>query len=71
MRSIINISVPTVVKKEVEQAVKKGGYASKSEFIRDMLRLWKEEQLLQELRESQREIARGKGKTLRSLKDLR
>jgi len=71
MRSIINISMPQVLKKEVEEAVKKGGYATKSEFVRDLMRLWKEEQLLQELRESQTQIARGRGKVLRSLKDLR
>lgn len=71
MRSIVNISVPEKVKKEMELAVKQGGFASKSEFIRDLMRLWREEQLLKEIRQSQREFARGKGKLLRSLKDLR
>lgn len=71
MRSIINISVPRQVKEEMETAVKKGGFASKSEFVRDLMRLWKEEQLLKELRQSQREFAQGKGKLLKSLKSLR
>ena len=71
MRNIVNISLPKELNKEVEKAVKSGRYASKSEFFRDLIRLWKEEQLLQELRGSQREIAAGKGKVLRSLKDLR
>lgn len=71
MRSIVNISLSQELNKEVEKAVKTGQYVSKSEFFRDMVRLWKEEQLLQELRGSQREIAAGKGKTLQSLKDLR
>jgi putative addiction module CopG family antidote len=71
MRNIINISLPKELSKEVEKAMKSGRYASKSEFFRDLLRLWQEEQLLRELRKSQREIAAGKGKTLRSLKDLR
>lgn len=57
--------------KQVEKAVKSGNYASKSEFFRDLLRTWEEDQLLKELRESQREIAAGKGKALHSLKDLR
>lgn len=70
MRNIINISLPRELNKEVEKAVKSGQFASKSEFFRNLIRLWKEEQLLQELRESQREIAAGKGKVLRSLKDL-
>jgi putative addiction module CopG family antidote len=71
MRNIVNISLPEELNREVEKAVKKGHYASKSEFFRNLIRLWKEEQLLQELRESQREIAAGKGKVLRSLKNLR
>ena len=71
MRNIVNISLPKELNREVEKAVKNGHYASKSEFFRDLIRLWKEEQLLRELRESQREIAAGKGKILRSLKDLR
>jgi len=71
MRSIVNISLPTDVKKDVARAVKKGGYATTSEFFRDLIRLWKEDQLLKELRQSQREFARGKGKLLKSLKDLR
>lgn len=71
MRKIINLSLPEELKKEVDKAVESGQYATKSEFFRDLLRLWKEEQMLQELRESQKEIARGRGKILRSLKDLR
>ena len=71
MRKIINISLPDELNQEVERAVKSGSYATKSEFFRDLLRLWKEKQLLQELRESQREISRGKGRKFRSLKDLR
>ncbi|MEK7493606.1 MAG: ribbon-helix-helix domain-containing protein [Patescibacteria group bacterium] len=71
MRTVINISLPKAMAAEVERAVKHGNYASKSEFFRDMVRLWEEEQLLKELRESQKEIAAGKGKILRSLKQLR
>ncbi|MBI4085824.1 MAG: ribbon-helix-helix protein, CopG family [Candidatus Liptonbacteria bacterium] len=71
MRNIVNISLPAELKREVEKAVGTGQYATKSEFFRDLLRLWKEEQTLQELRGSQKEIVRGKGKILKSLKDLR
>jgi Arc/MetJ-type ribon-helix-helix transcriptional regulator len=71
MRDVVNISLPQEMAKEVERAVKGGHYASKSEFFRDMIRLWREEQLLQDLRKSQKEFAVGKGRTLRSLKDLR
>jgi len=71
MRNIVNISLPVELNQEVEKAVKSGNFATKSEFFRHLLRLWKEEQALRSLRESQREIAGGKGKTLKSLKDLR
>ncbi len=71
MRNIINISLPEELKLEVEKAVKTGQYATKSEFFRHLFRLWKEEQTLLEFRESQAEISKGKGKKLKSLKELR
>ncbi len=71
MRNIVNISLPKELNKEVEKAVKSGRYASKSEFFRDLIRLWREERLLDEIMESEKEFAEGKGKILRSLKDLR
>lgn len=70
-RKILNISLPAELGIEVDEAVKSGQYASRSEFFRHLMRIWKEELFLQELRESQKEIVRGKGKRLRSLKDLR
>ena len=72
MRNIINISLPAATAKMVRREVKKGKYASISEFFRSILRDYEEESnLLAELRESQKEIAASKGKTVRSLKDLR
>ena len=71
MRNIINISLPQELTKEVETAVRRGQYASKSEFFRDLLRLWKEQKLLDEIMGSEKEFVAGKGRTLRSLKDLR
>jgi len=71
MRSVINISLPQSMAKEVEKEVKVGKFASKSEFFRNLFRLWEEEKLLKDLVASQREIVAGKGKVLRSLKDLR
>lgn len=71
MRTIINISVPASVKKEVEYEVKSGGYASVSEFFRAMLRERKESALLRGIEQSRREFKEGKAKTLHSLKDLR
>ncbi len=72
MRSIINISLPEELVVQIEKMIKKGGYSTKSEFLRDLIRERIEgEQVLVELRKSQEEIRQGKGKVLRSLKDLR
>ncbi len=58
------------LKKNVDLAVKEGNYASVSEFFRDAVRAWKEEQLYQSVMRSRKDIAEGKFKKLRSLKDL-
>lgn len=71
MRNIVNISLPETLRKEVDIAVRKGNYASTSEFFRDLLRMWKEKQLVRDIAISEREFAAGKGKRLKSLKELR
>jgi len=71
MRKVVNISLSEELDREVQKAVKTGRYSTKSEFFRDLLRLWQEEQILQGLRQSQKEVAEGKGRVLRSLKSLR
>ncbi|MFH0873310.1 MAG: ribbon-helix-helix domain-containing protein [Candidatus Komeilibacteria bacterium] len=70
MRQIINISLPEQTVKAVKRAVKDGEFVSTSEFFRALLRSWQEGNLLSELNASRAEIRAGKGKTLRSLKDL-
>ena len=71
MRNIINISLPPKMAQAVEENVKKGLFSSKSEFFRMLLRLWMQGKLAHELEESRQEFREGKGKLLRSLKDLR
>ncbi len=71
MRTVVNISLPLTMVKVVETTVKKQSYASKSEFFRMLLRLWMEGQLKEELEESRSELKKGKGKLLKSLKNLR
>lgn len=71
MRSIINLSLPSELALVVDSAVDSGNYASKSEFFRDLLRNWMENRLLTGLKTSQKEISKGKGKLLKSLKNLR
>ena len=70
MRTTLNISMPVSLKKNVDLAVKEGNYASVSEFFRDAIRAWQEEQLYQSVLTSQKEFAQGKGKRLKSLKNL-
>ena len=71
MRSIINISLPASTTKEAEKEVKKGNFASKSEFFRNLLRMWNTHKLAKEIEESRKEFEEGKGKILHSLRDLR
>ena len=71
MRNIINISLPEEMAVAVKEGIKNGHFATKSEFFRSLVRLWMEGKLLAELEESRRELRQGKGKLLRSLKDLR
>jgi len=71
MRKVINISLPPLMAKTVRSAVKTGNYISTSEFFRDLLRDWQAGNLLNELNKSREEIISGKGKTLKSLRDLR
>lgn len=68
MRTIINISLPKELTNVVEKAVDRGEFASKSEFFRNLLRLWLTGE---ELNKSRKELEKGKGKLLRTLRDLR
>ena len=70
MRTTLNISMPASLKKEVDRVVKEESYASVSEFFRDAVRAWRDEQLYKSVLRSEKEFAQGKGKRLRSLKDL-
>jgi Arc/MetJ-type ribon-helix-helix transcriptional regulator len=71
MREVINISLPKELNRAVEETIKKGSYSTKSEFFRDLLRLWFEGKILRELAESKKELTLGRGKLLKSLKELR
>ena len=71
MRKIVNISLPEELDKLVEKEIKKGHFASKSEFFRGLIKRWQEEQLLvEELEKSREEFRSGKVKILHSLSDL-
>ncbi len=72
MRTIVNISLPGTLGQLVERMVKKGKYATKSEFLRELIReKAEEEDIVRQVRKSETEFRAGKGKVLRSLRDLR
>ena len=72
MRDILNISLSKELSKKVDSFVKKGRYSTKSEFLRDLIReKIEEEEIWIDVQKSEAEFKAGKGKLLRSLKDLR
>ncbi len=40
MRNIVNISVPAEMAKDIKRGVKAGKFASTSEFMRHLIRVW-------------------------------
>ncbi|OGM26893.1 hypothetical protein A2962_04485 [Candidatus Woesebacteria bacterium RIFCSPLOWO2_01_FULL_39_61] len=71
MRAVINISLPQQMVNIIDESVKSGKFASKSEFFRHLIREWHDNKLLRELEQSRLEFASGKAKVLKSLKSLR
>ena len=71
MRNVINISLPEEMVRTVNREVRVGKFATKSEFFRHLVRLWNTRQLTAELEDRRVDFAAGKGKNLRSLRDLR
>ena len=49
MRTTMNLSLPTDMKRWVDQQVKAGGYGTASEYLRDVLRRTRECQLRRSL----------------------
>lgn len=62
--------MPPAQKKNVSRMIKDYNYASVSELIRDAIRSLENEKLIEGIMESEKEFAAGKGKRLRSLKEL-
>ena len=71
MRAVVNISLPEQLNMVVEKEISKGHYSSKSEFFRNLLRLWIEGRLAGEIEDSRKELKAGRGRLLKSLSDLR
>ena len=49
MRNIVTISLPKQLDEQIEKEVKTGKFASKSEFVRCLIRMWQEEKLAKEI----------------------
>lgn len=62
--------MPPEQKKNVDRMIKDYNYTSASEFFRDAVRALEEDKLIKDIMASEGEFALGKGKKLRSLKDL-
>ena len=62
--------MPPKLFSDIEETVSEYNYASVSEFVRDAIRAWHDEQLYKSVLQSEKEFAQGMGKRLRSLKDL-
>ena len=58
------------MKSKVDFLVKANNYGSTSELFRDALRAFEDQKLVEDIMESEKEFAMGKGKKLRSLRDL-
>ena len=70
MRNVINISLPEPMVRDIKQEVKKGEFASVSEFFRHLIRLWNTHKLGNELLNDRADFEYGKGKVLKSLENL-
>ena len=70
MRQILNISLPMSMVKTIKKEVKEGGFATVSEFIRHLVRLYNTDKLARELKEAHKEFEEGKAMELKSLEDL-
>ena len=68
MRSVMNISLPKELVRDINTGVKEGGFATKSEFMRFVVREWKRMRLAEEFAKMDKQK---NWKVLKSLKDLR
>jgi Arc/MetJ-type ribon-helix-helix transcriptional regulator len=71
MREILNISLPKEMVVQIKKGVKEGGFSTTSEYMRHLIRLENTRRLVEEIEISRQEFKNGKGKVLRSFKDLR
>ena len=71
MRTIVNISLPEATALEIKRSAKNRGFATVSEYMRYLVREEKEREFAKELLHDRALFEQGKGKVLKSLRDLK
>ena len=71
MRTVVNLSLPPETANQIKREVKAGNFASTSEFMRHLIRLWNTQKLASDFQKERRAFRKGRCKVLKSLKDLR
>lgn len=71
MRNIMNISLPKEMVVDIKREVKAGKFASTSEFMRHLIRVWNTRKLAEEFRKEREQFRKGNYKVLKSFNDLR
>lgn len=71
MRTIITISLPTQVAKNLKKTALNENYSGVSDFVRDLYSSWEaDQQLVNDLAVSKKEISQGKAVRIKSASDL-
>ena len=71
MRSVLTVSLPPDLIKEVKKITRKNDYLTVSEFVRDVMTSFiEDQQLLEDLAISRAEFAAGKGIPIKKASDL-
>ncbi|MFZ3073673.1 MAG: ribbon-helix-helix protein, CopG family [Minisyncoccales bacterium] len=68
---VVSMSLPKQLDEQIEKEARIGNFVSKSEFVRFLVRLWQEDKLAKEIDEAEKDIAAGRIKEIKSLKELR
>lgn len=71
MRNVLSVSLPDDLLTDLARQAKENKYPTISEYVRHLIRLHNTEKLAREIQLSRAEMLAGKGKLLKSLKDLR
>ena len=71
MRTIVNISLPEEMAKQIKKESKESGFATTSEFIRHLIRIWNTEKLSKIIKKGDAEYNKGKTQVIRSFSEIK